>query len=42
MAIQKRTLSDKMIVAWHKTDFQNTTHRKLKTNKNGIFKQKRI
>lgn len=37
---QNKPLGNKMIVAWHKTDTEKTTHEKLKTDANGILKMK--
>lgn len=37
---KNRPLANKMIVAWHKTDSEKTTHQKLKTDANGILKMK--
>lgn len=37
---KNQPLSNKMIVAWHKTDTEKTTHEKLKTDANGILKMK--
>lgn len=34
---KNQPLANKMILAWHKTDTQKTTHQKLKTDKNGIL-----
>ena len=33
-------LANKMVVAWHKTDTEKTTHEKLKTDDSGILKMK--
>lgn len=37
---KNKPLPNKMIVAWHKTDTEKTTHQKLKTDAEGILKMK--
>lgn len=37
---KNQPLGNKMIVAWHKTDTEKTTHEKLKTDANGTLKMK--
>ena len=34
---KNQPLANKMILAWHKTDTQKTTHQKLRTDKNGVL-----
>ena len=37
---KNKPLANKMIVAWHKTDTEKTTHQKLKTDTDGMLKMK--